>query len=87
MLRLITKEKSMKKFNVSLLSLVAVAFVGTSLLPALAGDCCGAKKQKAQAEDCCKEGAKAEAKPEEKASADTATTADASKTEAAKPTK
>ncbi len=46
----------MKKFNVSLLSLLAVAFVGTSILPAVAGEgCCGAKKQKAEAEDCCKD--------------------------------
>lgn len=57
----------MKKFNVSLLSLAAVAFVGTSILPAVAGEgCCGAKKEKAQAEDCCKDKAKAEAKSEVK---------------------
>ena len=69
----------MKKFNVSLLSLLAVAFVGTSILPAVAGEgCCGAKKQKAEAEDCCKDKAKAEANGDEKA-ADTAKTADASK--------
>ncbi|MCC6979961.1 MAG: hypothetical protein IT343_16705 [Candidatus Melainabacteria bacterium] len=79
----------MKKFNVSLLSLAAVAFVGTSLLPAVAGEgCCGGKKEKAQAEDCCKDKAKAEAKSDAKAAADAATTADASKaTETAKPTK
>jgi len=69
----------MKKFNVSLLSMAAIALVGTSILPAMAGEgCCGAKKQKAEAEDCCKDKAKAEAKGEEKA-ADTAKTADASK--------
>ncbi len=69
----------MKKFNVSLLSLLAVAFVGSSILPAVAGEgCCGAKKQKAEAEDCCKDKAKAEAKAEDKAT-DIAKTADASK--------
>ena len=66
----------MKKFNVALLSLLAVAFVGTTILPAVAGEgCCGAKK-KAEAEDCCKDKAKAEAKGEEKAAEKTA---DASK--------
>ena len=73
----------MKKFNVSLLSLLAVAFVGTSILPAVAGEgCCGAKKQKAEAEDCCKDKAKAEAKAEKaekKASADAPATTDAPK--------
>ncbi|MBA3992111.1 MAG: hypothetical protein C0469_01195 [Cyanobacteria bacterium DS2.3.42] len=74
----------MKKFNVSLLSLLAVAFVGTSILPAVAGEgCCGAKKQKAEAEDCCKDKAKAEAKGEEKAekkaSADAPATTEAPK--------
>ncbi len=73
----------MKKFNVSLLSLLAVAFVGTSILPAIAGEgCCGAKKQKAEAEDCCKDKAKAEAKAEKaekKASADAPATTDAPK--------
>lgn len=69
----------MKKFNVSLLSLLAVAFVGSSILPAVAGEgCCGAKKQKTEAEDCCKDKAKAEAKAEDKAT-DIAKTADASK--------
>lgn len=73
----------MKKFNVSLLSLLAVAFVGTSILPAVAGEgCCGAKKQKAEAEDCCKDKAKAEAKAEKaekKASADAPATTEAPK--------
>jgi len=66
------QEKSMKKFNVTLLSLAAITFVGTSILPAVAGGgCCGAKKEKAQGEDCSKDKAKAEAKGDEKA-ADTA---------------
>lgn len=73
----------MKKFNVSLLSLLAVAFVGTSILPAVAGEgCCGAKKEKAEAEDCCKDKAKAEAKAEKaekKASADAPATTEAPK--------
>ncbi|MCC7530343.1 MAG: hypothetical protein IT342_17595 [Candidatus Melainabacteria bacterium] len=65
----------MKKFNVSLLSMAAIALVGTSILPAMAGEgCCEEKKQKAGAEDCCKEKAKAEAK-----AAGTAKTADAPK--------
>ncbi len=71
----------MKKFNVALLSLLAVAFVGTSILPAVAGEgCCSAKKKAEASEDCCKgkDKAKAEAKGDEKA-ADTAKTADASK--------
>ena len=69
----------MKKFNVSLLSMAAIALVGTSILPAMAGEgCCEEKKQKAEAKDCCKDKAKAEAKGEAKA-ADTAKTADASK--------
>ena len=65
----------MKKFNVTLLSLLAVAFVGTSILPAVAGEGCCSKKQKAEAtEDCCKDKAKAEAK-----AAEAEKTADASK--------
>lgn len=70
----------MKKFNVTVLSLLAVAFVGTSILPAVAGEgCCGGKKKaeaKTEGEDCCKDKAKAEAKGEEKAAEKTA---DASK--------
>jgi hypothetical protein len=73
----------MKKINVSLLSMAAIALVGTSILPAMAGErCCEEKKQKAGAEDCCKEKAKAEAKAEAKGeakAAGTAKTADASK--------
>ncbi|MBX9951112.1 MAG: hypothetical protein K2Y39_18220 [Candidatus Obscuribacterales bacterium] len=69
----------MKKFNVTLLSLLAVAFVGTSILPAVAGEGCCSKKQKAEAtEDCCKDKAKAEAKGDAKAN-EAAKTADASK--------
>ncbi len=69
----------MKKFNVSLLSLLAVAFVGSTILPAVAGEgCCGAKKQKAEAEDCCKDKAKAEAKADVKV-AETAKATDAAK--------
>lgn len=68
----------MKKVNVTLLSLLAVAFVGTSVLPAVAGEGCCSKKQKAEAtDDCCKDKAKAEAKGEDKA--EVAKAADASK--------
>ncbi len=82
----------MKKFNVSLLSLAAIALLGTSILPAMAGEgCCGGKKEKAQGEDCCKDKAKADAKDDakadQKASADAPATADASKGEAEKTAK
>lgn len=53
----------MKKFNVALLSLLAVAFVGTSILPAVAGEgCCDDKKKAEASADCCKAKDKAKAK-------------------------
>lgn len=54
----------MKNFNVSLLSLAAIALVGSSVMPAYAGGCCkdGAKKDSAKAEECTKDKASAETK-------------------------
>lgn len=74
------------------MSLAAIALLGTSILPAMAGEgCCGGKKEKAQGADCCKDKAKADskgdAKSDQKASADASTTADASKGEADKTAK